>query len=97
MSHSATLTWVAPVSGDPVSSYNIKRSSSPTGPFTTVASVDAPNVTYIDLDVKPGEVWSYEVTSVNSKGESVPCAVVTALVIPFSVPDAPTGLVVTVA
>ena len=64
-------------SGDPnAESYNIKRSLSASGPFTVVGSGSATN--YTDKTVTNGTKYYYEVTSVNSGGESGPSAVASA-------------------
>ncbi len=62
-----TLYWI----GDPnAETYNVKRSASASGPFTTVGSTGATN--YTDTTVTNGTKYYYEVTSVNSSGESGP-------------------------
>jgi hypothetical protein len=56
-------------------SYNVKRSSSATGPFATLASVTDPRV---HTDAPAKGVWYYTVTSVGDAGESQPSSVVRA-------------------
>ena len=56
--------------------YNIKRSASATGPFTTIASASSNG--YIDATVTNGTKYYYEVTSVNPTGESGPSNIVSA-------------------
>lgn len=93
MAHSVTLTWVAPATGT-VTSYNVKRASAAAGPFTAVGTATSP--TFVDTaNLTEGQTYFYEVTAVNSAGESAPSGEVTAI-IPFSVPSAPTGLVAVV-
>ena len=48
--------------------YNIKRATSPSGPFTTILSQSTDNA--IDYDVVGGTQYCYVVSAVNSKGES---------------------------
>ena len=55
------------------SSYNVKRSTSPNGPFTRIATT-AKN-SYTDQSVSNGVAYYYEVTAVNSVGESGPSLV----------------------
>jgi hypothetical protein len=56
-------------------SYNVKRGSSASGPFTTITSVTDPR-TYTDA---PGDgVWYYAVTAIDSSGESAASNVVRA-------------------
>ena len=58
------LSWNAARSA---TSYNVKRSTSPGGPFTTVASVSVPG--YSDSSVLAGTTYYYVVSSVNTFGE----------------------------
>jgi hypothetical protein len=96
MSHSVTLTWVAPTTGTVVS-YDVQRAlvtGGTVGAYASIASPEPTTTTYTDVGpFVEGDTYSYQVCSVNSAGESSPCPSVTAL-IPFSVPGAPTGLVV---
>ena len=55
-----TLTWDS-VNG--ASSYNIKRSETPGGPYTTISSVDGLNNSYIDVDVTNGKTYFYVVSA----------------------------------
>jgi hypothetical protein len=94
MAHQVILTWVAPTTGDPVVSYDVKRAPAPGGVIGTYVSIASPEPTttsYIDTAVTAGSEYSYEVCSVNASGESVPCANVLAT-IPLAVPQPPTGL-----
>jgi fibronectin type 3 domain-containing protein len=94
MAHSASLSWTAPTTGDPATSYVISRATVQAGPFTTVGT--STTTTYVDSTVTAGTTYYYEVEAVNSAGESGPSNEVTA-VIPVSLPAAPTGLAVVVA
>lgn len=101
MSHSVKLTWNAPTTGSAVVSYDVKRAdvslSGTVGPFVSIASPEPTATTYTDNGpFLEGATYEYEVCSVNPSGESTPCPAVTAK-IPFSIPDAPTNLVVTVS
>jgi hypothetical protein len=62
------LSWDAVEGAD---SYNVKRSLTEGGPYTTVASV-VYGTTYTDLDVVNGTTYYYIVTAVNEDGESDP-------------------------
>lgn len=67
-----TLSWSAPSTdgGSTITGYNIYRSTS-SGEETLLIS--AGNVlTYTDSNVNNGTTYYYEVTAVNSKGESIP-------------------------
>jgi Abnormal spindle-like microcephaly-assoc'd, ASPM-SPD-2-Hydin len=64
-SHSVSLAWDASPSNDVVS-YNLYRSSSPTGPFTKVGSTTSTVLAFTDTTVKGGQTYFYEVTSVDS-------------------------------
>lgn len=91
MAHAVKLTWVAPANAT-VTSYNVKRATAAAGPFTTVGTPGT--TTFTDTqNLVEGATYFYEVTALNSAGESAPSSEVTAT-IPFSVPDAPTGLLV---
>lgn len=92
MAHQAELNWDAPTTGDPVQSYNIKRSTVQTGPFTSVGT--STTTSFIDTNVVAGTTYYYEVDAVNAAGESSPSNEVTVS-IPFSLPGAPSNLVVT--
>jgi hypothetical protein len=60
-----SLTWLN-VNG--ATSYNLKRSSSASGPFTVLSTVSATE--YTDFAVTNGNVYYYVVSSLNSCGES---------------------------
>lgn len=67
--HTATLSWQAPASGT-VLSYNIYRSLTSGSGFTTIGSVVAPTLNYIDQGLVHGTTYYYVVTAVYSGGES---------------------------
>jgi hypothetical protein len=95
MSHSVLLTWVAPATGDPVATYDVKRASvtaGVVGTFVSIANPEPSATTYVDTTVVAGQEYSYEVASVNASGESVPCTAI-LVTIPLAVPNPPTGLV----
>ena len=83
-----SLSWNA-AAGIP-SSYNVKRSLNSGGPYTSIASVSVPTVSYED-PVVGGQTYYYVVSAVNNLGEgsdSTPVSATPVLV----APDAPTGL-----
>ena len=79
------LSWNAARSA---TSYTVKRSTSPGGPFTTVASVSVPG--YSDSSVLAGTTYYYVVSSVNTFGESTNSSLAAALA--CLGPTSPTGL-----
>ena len=88
--HSVILNWQESSPNDPVSSYNVYRSATPTGPFTKINTSPITGLTFTDTNVKSGDTWSYEATAVDANNvESDPSNVVTAKV---PGPNAPTGL-----
>lgn len=62
-----TLTWNPSLQA---TSYRVKRALSNAGPFTTIATVNAPTTQYVDLTVQNGMGYYYLITAVNSVGES---------------------------
>lgn len=92
MSHQVSLTWSEPSTSDPASSFNIHRAAAQAGPFAVIGSATA--LTYTDTAVVAGTTYWYEVTAVNSAGESGPSNEVSATV-PLLVPAAPSGLTAT--
>jgi hypothetical protein len=60
-------------------SYNVKRASSASGPFATIASITDPRA---HTDTPAKGVWYYAVTSVGDAGESQPSSVVRAATAP---------------
>jgi hypothetical protein len=95
MSHKVTITFnpsVVDATHDAPTEYEIKRASTPTGTFATVASLSASGpFSFFDTDVKAGESRSYISTAKNETGESAPSNEVTVL-IPFLIPGAPSSL-----
>ncbi|MFS0726772.1 hypothetical protein [Paenibacillus sp. 1P07SE] len=63
---SIQLAW-EPTAG--AASYNVKRSLSPNGPFTTIAS-QVTTTSYLDTGLTNGVGYSYVVSAVNSNGET---------------------------
>src|SRR5271157_3374577 len=83
-----SLTWNA---SSGATSYNVKRSTTNGGPYTTIASPATPS--YTNTGLTNGTPYYYVVTAVNSSGESIPCLQATAAPIaPVTIPSAPTGL-----
>jgi hypothetical protein len=84
----ASLSW-ATSSG--AASYNVKRSTTNGGPYTTIAS--ALTASYSDASVSNGTMYYYVVSAVNSSGESGNSNQASAMPqAPATVPSAPTGL-----
>lgn len=78
----AIVSWTKSLDA---TSYKVKRSTSLGGPFGTIATaVSATN--YIDHGLSAGTTYFYEVSAVNSKGESAPSAP-----IPITISSAPTS------
>jgi predicted phage tail protein len=68
---SIALAWKAPASGPTPASYNVKRELVLFGTsFSTISTVTG--TTFTDTGLASGETYSYEVTAVNSVGESLP-------------------------
>jgi hypothetical protein len=83
-----SLTWN---SSTGATSYNVKRSTTSGGPYTTIASPT--NTSYTDTGLTNGTPYYYVVTAVNSAGESSPSSQATATpTAPTTIPAAPTGL-----
>ncbi|MBP2632047.1 MAG: hypothetical protein H6Q70_2675 [Firmicutes bacterium] len=61
-----TLSWTAV---DGATGYNVKRSTTAGGPYTTIAS-NVSGTTYVDTSVTNGTTYYYVVTAVNVDGES---------------------------
>jgi len=80
-----SLTWVGSVGA---TSYNLKRSTSSSGPYSTIASLTVSNFT--DTSVVDCTVYYYVVSAVNSAGESPNSANVAG--VPQSVPAAPSNM-----
>ena len=94
MAHQVVLNWIAPTTGDPVTSYDVKRAPAPggvIGVFASIASPEPTATTYTDITVVAGQEYAYEVASVNASGESAPCTSI-LVTIPLAIPNPPTGL-----
>lgn len=78
--NSILLSWQPPVPA-PVG-YRIYRAVGP-GPYTIVGEVNAPNIDTFtdDVDIVPGETYSYTATAFNRDGESAPVGPRVVLVI----------------
>ena len=87
--NSVSLSWNAAGGGLPTG-YNVKRASSPEGPYTTIGTTTAPTVTYTD-DILGGETYYYVVSAVNGVGESADIAYVSATPV-LTAPNTPSGL-----
>ena len=97
----ATPTGLAATAGDAqvslswnsaarASSYNVKRSTTAGGPYTTVANVTS--TAYTNTGLTNGTVYYYVVSAVNSGGESANSSQVSATPQVATVPGTPTGL-----
>ena len=82
-----SLIWNA-VTG--ATGYNVKRSTTNGGPYTTVASPTSNS--YTDTGLTNGTPYYYVVTASNGCNESAPSSQVSATPVSVSVPPAPTGL-----
>jgi len=80
-----TISWS---SAEGAVSYNIKRSTSKSGPFTTIANTIA--LSFVDGGVTNGTLYYYVVTSVAPEGESGPSSIQSAQ--PVGPPPAPMNL-----
>jgi autotransporter-associated beta strand protein len=58
------LNWTAPISA---TSYNIKRGTTPGGPYSTIATVSS--TTFNDTTVTDGTTYYYVVSGINNDGE----------------------------
>lgn len=87
------LNWAG---SDTAGYYNVKRSTSPSGPFVTIAAPVA--LGYLDTEASNGAVYTYVVSAVNSYGESANSAVAGAVPSATSLPplwmDADVGVAV---
>ncbi len=88
------LSWVASAGA---TGYNVKRSATKGGPYTTVNTAGPlPGTSYDDTGLTNGQAYFYVVTALNSLGESVGSAEVSATpVAAMTKPTAPTGLTAT--
>ncbi len=80
----ATLGWTG---SNGATSYNVKRSTTNGGPYTTVGT--ATGTSYVDTNLLDGTEYFYVVTAVDGAGESGPSN--QANVTPMFVPPAPTN------
>ncbi len=87
-SKQAGLSWAA---SSGAASYNVKRSLTSGGPYTTVANTAGPS--YTDTGLTNDTTYYYVVSGVNAGGESANSAEANAT--PVGPPDAPTGLAAT--
>ena len=55
-------------------SYNVRRATNATGPFTTLATGVSDVLTWTDTTVAPATTYYYAITAVSSVGESLPSA-----------------------
>jgi fibronectin type 3 domain-containing protein len=62
------LNWTSPSSN--VTSYIVKRSLVPGGPYTAIATVPGNTTTYTDTNVVNGTTYYYVVSAIGSTGES---------------------------
>ena len=67
------LAWAAALGA---ATYDVKRSTSATGPFATIASVT--NTSYSDTAVASGTAYFYSIAAVNATGGSADSAIATA-------------------
>lgn len=106
--HSVTLSWTQGVvqagatcpagsgtTNTAVTGNNIYRGTTAGGEGSTaIASIPA-NVTYVDTAVVAGQMYFYQLTSVNCSGESNPRSSEVSVTVPNPVaPSAPTGVTV---
>jgi len=78
-----TLSWSAPKGTD---TYNIYRGTSPGGEDATPLATGVTGTSFVDSSAVNGRQYYYEVTAVDSGGESAPSAEASAT------PQAPTGI-----
>jgi len=82
-----TLNWNASTGAF---SYTVRRADSANGPFTIIAT-GIQGTTYIDRTVSPGNTYYFEISAVNTTGESTVSIAVSATTI-VGVPSAPASL-----
>ncbi len=70
-----TLSWAGSAHAQ---SYNVKRSTSSGGPYTTLAKVDGDSLFYVDPGLTAGTTYYYVVSANNPGGESANSAQVAA-------------------
>lgn len=86
-STSLKLSWR---SKEYVSGYRLCRSTSPEGPFITLAAGLSAS-SYVDEGLEPATTYYYKVWSFNAVGESDGCAEASAATDALSLPPAPSG------
>jgi len=91
--NSVSLSWAAST-GSPTT-YNVKRSTTSGGTYTTIGTTTAPTTNYTDT-VAGGSTYYYEVSAVNVGGESANSSYVSASPT-LGAPSAPTGLTANVS
>lgn len=84
--HSVTLTWNPSVSLN-VASYNVKRSTTSGGPYTTLANV--PLLTFLDTTVQPGTTYDYVISALDATGSESPNSLEVSAAIPGTAPPPP--------
>jgi hypothetical protein len=87
--HSVTLTWSAGSGGGVASSYDVQRSATHGGPYTTIGNT--PGTSLVDSSTavqNEGATFFYVVIAKNAAGSSAPSNEVT-LTIPTSAPVPP--------
>jgi fibronectin type 3 domain-containing protein len=84
-----SLSWTAAGDGLPTG-YNVKRSTSLGGPYTTIGTTTEPTVTYND-EIIGGQTYYYVVSAENGIGESADSSEVSAAPI-LAAPSTPAGL-----
>lgn len=92
--HKVTLNWKASAVDalhDAPNQYEVQRAALAAGPWTTIATIPADQLTFIDTDVKSGEVWFYQTLAKND-AESGPSNEV-QITVPFLAPGSPSELV----
>jgi cellulose 1,4-beta-cellobiosidase len=82
-----SLTWSA---SSGATSYNVKRSTTSGGPYTTIATTTS--TSYLDTTVVNGTTYFYVVSAVNSIGESADSTQVSATPSAPAIPAAPSNL-----
>ncbi|HEV2436750.1 MAG TPA: fibronectin type III domain-containing protein, partial [Verrucomicrobiae bacterium] len=86
-SNQVVLSWMAATGA---TSYNVKRSTTSGGPYTTIASPTT--ASYTDTTAVNGTTYYYVVSAVNASGESASSAEVSVTPSAPSAPAAPTNL-----
>lgn len=87
--NSITLSWAA-ATGGAATGYNVKRATSPGGPYTIVGTTTAPTVTFTD-SILGGITYYYVVSAFNAIGESADVAYISAAGV-LAAPVTPRGL-----